>query len=41
LSEVPACVMKAADRPDLNIAVLEKRRRTAGDTVRPSTKEES
>lgn len=41
LSQVPACVMKAADRPDLNIAVLEKRRRTAGDTVRPSTKEES
>ncbi|MFD4838394.1 helix-turn-helix transcriptional regulator [Achromobacter sp. NPDC058515] len=38
---VPACVMKAAQRPDLSIAVLEKRRRMATGTVRPSTKEES
>ncbi|MDR5753292.1 MULTISPECIES: AraC family transcriptional regulator [unclassified Caballeronia] len=38
---VPACVLKAAQRPDLNIAVLEKRRRLADDTVSPSTKEVS
>ena len=36
---VPACVLKAAQRPDLNIAVLEKRRRVAKGKVRPSTKE--
>jgi transcriptional regulator GlxA family with amidase domain len=34
---VPACVLKAAQRPDLTIAVLEKRRRGANDTVRPSS----
>jgi len=39
LERVPACVLKAAQRPDLTMAVLEKRRRTARDTVRPSTKE--
>ena len=39
LDRVPACVLKAAQRPDLTIAVLEKRRRMAGDTVRPSSKE--
>jgi transcriptional regulator GlxA family with amidase domain len=41
LDRVPACVLKAAQRPDLTIAVLEKRRRVAGDTVEPSTREES
>ncbi|NRO96459.1 helix-turn-helix domain-containing protein [Paraburkholderia sp. NMBU_R16] len=39
LDRVPACVLKAAQRPDLTIAVLEKRRRMATDTVRPSSKE--
>lgn len=34
LGLVPACVVKAALRPDLNIAVLEKRRRQAKDKVR-------
>ncbi|MNT25528.1 Helix-turn-helix domain protein [compost metagenome] len=38
---IPACVLKAAQRPDLGTAVLEKRRRQAKDTVRASTKEES
>ncbi|WP_144137685.1 helix-turn-helix transcriptional regulator [Paraburkholderia sp. BCC1884] len=41
LDQVPGCVVKAAQRPDLTIAVLEKRRRVAGDKVRPSTKEVS
>ena len=36
LAQVPACVLKAAQRPDLTIAVLEKRRRDADDTVRSS-----
>lgn len=36
LDRVPACVLKAAQRPDLTIAVLEKRRRAAKDTVPPS-----
>jgi len=36
LESVPACVLKAAQRPDLTIAVLEKRRRVAGGTVQPS-----
>ncbi|QHE93685.1 helix-turn-helix domain-containing protein [Pandoraea fibrosis] len=39
LDRVPACVLKAAQRPDLNIAVLEKRRRAGNATVPPSTKE--
>ncbi|VVD79636.1 helix-turn-helix domain-containing protein [Pandoraea terrigena] len=39
LARVPACVLKAAQRPDLKIAVLEKRRRAAEGTVPPSTKE--
>ncbi|QBR03348.1 helix-turn-helix domain-containing protein [Paraburkholderia pallida] len=39
LDRVPACVLKAAQRPDLTMAVLEKRRRVVHDTVRPSTKE--
>ena len=41
LGGIPACVLKAAQRPDLVTAVLEKRRRLAGNTVRPSTKEVS
>lgn len=41
IDRVPGCVLKAAQRPDLTIAVLEKRRRVAKDTVPPSTKEES
>lgn len=40
LDRVPACVVKAAQRPDLKIAVLEKRRRVAEGTVPPSTKED-
>jgi AraC-like DNA-binding protein len=28
---VPACILGAANRPDLRISVLEKRRRTSGD----------
>lgn len=39
LDRVPACVLKAAQRPDLTIAVLEKRRRTANATVPASTQE--
>ena len=31
LGRVPACIVSAAHRPDLTIAVSEKRRRTAGD----------
>lgn len=38
---IPACVLKAAQRPDLAMAVLEKRRRLGKATVRPQTKEES
>ena len=41
LDRVPACVLKATQRPDLTIAVLEKRRRVDSDTVGPSTREES
>jgi len=36
IDRVPACMLKAAQRPDLTIAVLEKRRRAAGRTKRPS-----
>jgi transcriptional regulator GlxA family with amidase domain len=39
LERVPACVLKAAERPDLTIAVSEKRRRATKGTNRPSTKE--
>ncbi|MGY6269324.1 helix-turn-helix domain-containing protein [Achromobacter denitrificans] len=39
LGGIPACVLKAAQRPDLNMAVLEKRRRKAAATVPPSTQE--
>lgn len=38
---IPACVLQAAQRPDLTTAVLEKRRRAGNATVRPLTKEES
>lgn len=41
LAGVPACLVKAAQRPDLDSAVLEKRRRAAAATLRESTKEES
>ncbi|MDR5783886.1 AraC family transcriptional regulator [Caballeronia sp. LZ065] len=41
LRQVPACVLKAALRPDLTMAVLEKRRRSARSTVRSSTEEET
>ena len=40
LDRVPACILKAAQRPDLTTAVLEKRRRMADDTVRPPTTKE-
>jgi AraC-like DNA-binding protein len=40
LDEVPHCFVSAAHRPDLNIAVSEKRRRTAeGNGGRPDEKE--
>ncbi|WP_447920351.1 MocR-like pyridoxine biosynthesis transcription factor PdxR [Achromobacter aegrifaciens] len=39
LDRVPACVVKAAQRPDLNIAVLEKRRRAADGKFPPSIQE--
>ncbi|WP_454907669.1 helix-turn-helix domain-containing protein [Variovorax gossypii] len=39
LEHMPACVLKAAQRPDLTEAVSEKRRRTATGTNRLSTKE--
>lgn len=39
LGRVPACVLKAAQRPDLGTAVLEKRRRSAKDKLAASTKE--
>ncbi|WP_374710346.1 helix-turn-helix transcriptional regulator [Paraburkholderia terricola] len=38
---VPACVLRAAQRPDLTTAVLEKRRRVGKGTFRPSTREAS
>lgn len=39
LDRVPACVLKAAQRPDLTTAVSEKRRRAAKGTNRPSLKD--
>ena len=36
LAQVPGCVLKAAQRPDLNIAVSEKRRRAPAGTNPPS-----
>jgi transcriptional regulator GlxA family with amidase domain len=41
IDRVPACVLKAAQRPDLIIAVLEKRRGDANSTLPPSTEEVS
>ena len=35
LGRVPACILSAAERPDLTIAVSEKRRRVARGTNRP------
>jgi transcriptional regulator GlxA family with amidase domain len=35
LDRVPACVLKAAQRPDLTSAVSEKRRRSGNGTTRP------
>lgn len=39
LDSVPVCVLSAAHRPDLKIAVLEKRRRAGGGTKGAQTKE--
>ncbi|MEI5998689.1 helix-turn-helix transcriptional regulator [Paraburkholderia bengalensis] len=39
LDQVPACILKAAQRPDLTSAVSEKRRCEATDTVVASTRE--
>ena len=36
---VPVCILRAAHRPDLKIAVSEKRRREAGDMEAPQDKE--
>jgi len=36
---VPECVVRAIDRPDLNIAVSEKRRQDAAGKVRPQSTE--
>jgi len=35
LASVPACILRAAHRPDLTIAVLEKRRRETGGKKKP------
>lgn len=40
LDQVPACVLKAAQRPDLTTAVLEKRRRLAEGTNPSATTKE-
>ncbi|MEN4918554.1 helix-turn-helix transcriptional regulator [Achromobacter spanius] len=39
-ASIPACVLKAAQRPDLAMAVLEKRRRLANATLPPRTNQE-
>lgn len=39
LAPVPACIVTAAHRPDLTIAVSEKRRRVARGTKRRTTRE--
>ena len=39
LGRVPACILSAAHRPDLTIAVLEKRRRIASDIIGAQEKE--
>lgn len=36
---IPECVLRAAERPDLKTAVLEKRRQAVAATVAPPTKE--
>jgi transcriptional regulator GlxA family with amidase domain len=41
LEQVPHCFVSAAHRPDLNIAVSEKRRQEAGDINEPTKKEVS
>jgi transcriptional regulator GlxA family with amidase domain len=41
LDRVPACVVSAAQRPDLTMAVSEKRRRRAGDIKAPRKEEVS
>ncbi|WP_027081120.1 helix-turn-helix transcriptional regulator [Luteimonas mephitis] len=41
LDQVPGCFVSAAQRPGLTIAVSEKRRREAGDTVVAPNKKES
>ncbi|ADG20089.1 helix-turn-helix domain-containing protein [Paraburkholderia atlantica] len=41
LDRVPACVLKAAQRPDLTTAVLEKRRRANDDAAEPPASEKS
>ncbi|GGY51025.1 helix-turn-helix domain-containing protein [Pseudoduganella albidiflava] len=38
-AQVPECAMRGAHRPDLNIAVLEKRRLLAAGTLEPLSKE--
>mgnify|MGYP003584714819 FL=1 len=40
LDRVPACFLSAAQRPDLTIAVLEKRRRAGGDKNEPPKRKE-
>ncbi len=39
LERVPGCIVSAAHRPDLTIAVSEKRRQEAGDIKTPPTQE--
>ena len=39
LDRFPVCILKAAQRPDLKMAVLEKRRRTANGKKRGPSKE--
>jgi len=40
-ARIPACYLRAARRPDLTIAVSEKRRRAAGDTQDTTTAEDA
>jgi transcriptional regulator GlxA family with amidase domain len=39
MASIPACFLRAAHRPDLTIAVSEKRRQEAGDTMGSEDKE--
>ena len=41
LGQVPGCIVNAAQRPGLTIAVSEKRRRQGGDTNEPSERQEA